>query len=397
MIRIAHWFVPLSEPIPLPADVVFPMGISRISTATESDALEVQVSLRAVQLDRPMRASSDIDGLLEAAERCIPTFTGRDDNSDEANENDLRVPVTILEIVVVFADDYEPDEDMLSSAFSVGLEEAARLQRAYYLATRDSIQAVSLDTLPPMVPLFQRDVHQDDQGWPTHPIMYFTAPGSTRQLGLPDPPLSPRDLRVIQHVLETREAAFWPYSDLTREAKTALYLRGDYRGAIVASATACEVLLDTCLIHMWWEEGKPSEDAASILGSTGVSTRVRTEYAGRLGGTWAMDRPGPVAEWERLTAKVRHRVVHAGYRPSRADALTALDASYELECFVADRFTSERGLRSFLLTTLAFVGRPGLESRGQWTRRVAERVKSMDPNWVQEFLHYRDSVTAQRD
>lgn len=102
-------------------------------------------------------------------------------------------------------------------------------------------------------------------------------------------------------------------------------------------ATAAEVFLDDLLLHMMWGEGVRPEDAASefVDPRVGVIGRVKRSYHPRLGG-YRVDKPGPLHDWNEAIARVRHRVTHAGYAPSIAEAKRAVAALTSLERHAAD-------------------------------------------------------------
>jgi hypothetical protein len=138
-----------------------------------------------------------------------------------------------------------------------------------------------------------------------------------------------------------------PYLELSSEARRAFDREGDSRGAVIHSQAACEVLLDSVLQALLWEEGMAPSDAAkgffSSNSALGGRLRRSDTYASRLGsGNWRLDGSGPVATWYKNLANLRNRCVHAGYRPTSNEALAASRAQHDLRDFVADRLVDRQ-------------------------------------------------------
>ncbi|MFF4268028.1 hypothetical protein [Streptomyces virginiae] len=127
------------------------------------------------------------------------------------------------------------------------------------------------------------------------------------------------------------------------EARRAFRRDGDYRNAVVQAAMYAEIVLTSTLSLMLWEEQleAPSvEQAVAVFDFSrggGLATRVKTEYAPRLGGDWNRTLPGPVHDWTHAVAALRNRVVHRGYRPTYQETEAALAAADALLDFIKTR------------------------------------------------------------
>ncbi|MFF8572811.1 hypothetical protein ACF06L_16515 [Streptomyces sp. NPDC015408] len=176
--------------------------------------------------------------------------------------------------------------------------------------------------------------------------------------------------------------------------------QGDYANAVIHAALSAEILLDSVLGLMLWEEQIEAPDfqaAVDIFDEAkngGLTSRVRREYAPRLGGIWNPSQKGPVRHWKDELAFLRGRVVHRGYRPSRAEAERALEVGDELLDFVKARLASRA--KQYPRTCLMILGEPGLRRIGGW--RAAERfLGSTDEHplrWFSGYSTWRDTVDA---
>jgi hypothetical protein len=148
---------------------------------------------------------------------------------------------------------------------------------------------------------------------------------------------------------------------------------GDYAAVLIFAYQASEVLLDTVLTLLLWEEGMKPVDAANTVFHERTAKRTRSQFKGRIGGLWATEGTGIVAAWARDFAEMRHRVVHQGYQPTRDEASQALGCLRDLEQFVKGRLV-QRAYK-YPESALMLLGQPGLEKRNGWTRRIRQYVE----------------------
>ncbi|MEU9230761.1 hypothetical protein AB0D40_41410 [Streptomyces massasporeus] len=182
------------------------------------------------------------------------------------------------------------------------------------------------------------------------------------------------------------------------EANRAFRHEGDYRNAVVQAAMFAEIILTSTLSLMLWEEQlhAPSiEKAVAVFDFSrggGLATRVKTEYAPRLGGTWDSTRPGPIHDWAHAVAALRNRVVHRGYRPTYQETEAALAAADALPEFIKTRLAQR--VARYPRTALLTLGELGLRRLGGWSRANAYLT---DPTqvpdlWFREFAAWREAV-----
>lgn len=85
-----------------------------------------------------------------------------------------------------------------------------------------------------------------------------------------------------------------------------------------------------------------------------------------------MEESGPVADWAEKVARLRNRVVHGGYRPSRLEVEAAASSYEALERFVGDRLAAS--IREYPLAAEMFLGEPGLTRRNA-LKRLESRLE----------------------
>ncbi|QEM43991.1 hypothetical protein [Mycolicibacterium grossiae] len=116
---------------------------------------------------------------------------------------------------------------------------------------------------------------------------------------------------------------------------------GDSRASILSSAIACELMLDSVLAAMLWEEGKSVEEAAKIWADhSSITVRVKRLYATRLLGNWSLEGTGPIARWLKHIVYVRNSVIHSGRTPSPSEVNIAGPTSAGITGFVASRLVA---------------------------------------------------------
>ncbi|WP_371652783.1 MULTISPECIES: hypothetical protein [unclassified Streptomyces] len=187
--------------------------------------------------------------------------------------------------------------------------------------------------------------------------------------------------------------------DRSVEASTFMQRDGDYGNAVIHAALSSEIILDSTLALMLWEEQlvAPSTEAAiAVFDETrgGLASRVRREYSPRLGGTWDPDKIGPVQTWSRNLARLRGRIVHRGYRPTELETAAALSASDELLEFVKERLA--RRVKRYPRTALLMLGEPGLRRLGGWRAASGylEAGSNRPDDWFREYSAWRTRVDA---
>lgn len=285
---------------------------------------------------------------------------------------DLTQSASVLEVAVITGEQ-EPDQSTISDAFDYAVECAQRIQDAHYLHTRTPTPTLTRGLLPVIVPAGTASVGEGR----------LPGPGSA-MLFLNERPL---ERLGAQPVVNDEFGSAWAviqhghplsrFIDLEREAAWALRGSDNPWAALLGAATASEYLLNTLLQMLMWEDGLTPELAAPAFAPTrAVATRLDPDVNSRLGGDWSVRGRGPVGQWHREVAGVRNLALHLGREVTRDEALTALDRVSGLGTFIAGRLATAANVAKYPRTALAFVGQPGLERRGRWTRRVKNVAQS---------------------
>ena len=271
---------------------------------------------------------------------------------------------------------------------------AAQVVRAFRLVKGDPLQLPTYEVLPPQV------------------LLSF-GQGRLDRLGsrLPAPEdWTPQALMMLNHMNvafdllptsagadELRQSSFWMHAlqtgtpaVLAREqlqmARIAMDWRGDYAEAVVKANTATEVLLDSTLSLLAWEEHlqdetKPTADEWGLEFVEGqMRTRIARHLTHRLKGDWTSP-SSPYVRWLRGAHALRHRIVHGAYAPSRQEASDALGEVDELHKHVFDRVCERRN--SYPRAAIMSVGQEGLERRdllrGRIVRFLTDIANTEDP------------------
>ncbi|MEU0524590.1 hypothetical protein [Streptomyces niveus] len=227
-------------------------------------------------------------------------------------------------------------------------------------------------------------------------ILYITPP--------PAPPSDTFDRKEFSK-LEVHLARLWNGSpielvmDRALDAYDYLHRSGDYTNAVIHAALSSEILLDSTLGLLLWEEQLAAPDfsaAAGIFDDSrgGLATRVKRDYCSRLGGTWDPGVRGPVKQWKDDLARLRGRAVHRGYRPSRDETVAALGASDGLLEFI--KFRLAQNARNYPRTALMILGEPGLRRLGGWksVRNGFETTGDDVLSWFADYSRWRAAVDA---
>ncbi|KAB1925792.1 hypothetical protein F8280_10980 [Micromonospora noduli] len=159
------------------------------------------------------------------------------------------------------------------------------------------------------------------------------------------------------------DAIFQRFNTFNLDAYESLFLYGDYRAAVLNSATAAECFLDDILSYALWWEGLTPQEAAPLL-SKPIYKRVKSEFPGRFGGIWLPSRRGAVLDWHQKVARYRDRIIHGGYQPTREEANGALEALSKLRKFVGKQVLSRKAIQDYKHLPLLLLGPDGANREG---------------------------------
>lgn len=183
-------------------------------------------------------------------------------------------------------------------------------------------------------------------------------------------------------------ASFLGYIDTRRDALEQLHSRGDRRLAALLAGVAGEVMLDTLLLHLMWEEQSEPRLSSGVF-DTIFKSRILSEYHGRLGGDWS-GATGPVGAYIERVLHLRNRVAHAAYAPDFDEAAEAIAALLALERWIGDRLASDEVRNKYPRTAITWAGRRGLERRQKHTNRIRTIASDeAEPGWSRAFAVWR--------
>ena len=406
------FLVALPYPCPMPHGAVVGRhfsgelrGLSGVSMRVTPDtpdlpddaASHIFVSLKFWQLrERVPVGDMHLDALAQVA---VEIAGGEPFSPPEDLEREIDSFRTVVEMVTVqnadawAANEQAALEEALDRCFSVltDVSSMSRLvkHRGHPIATKEQV-AVAL--------WFGRH--------PTSPS-YKTGIGGILMLTPPTGPVrdvfeEPEMNRLMAHLKRVWDGSPLELAmDRSLEASTFMRRDGDYGNAVIHAALASEIVLDSILALLLWEEQlhAPTIDAAVAAfdeSRGGLATRVRREYAPRLGGNWDPEKRGPVQAWARDLARLRGRVVHRGYRPTEAEAEAALSASNGLLDFIKGRLAVKA--RNHPRTALLVLGEPGLRRLGGWKAAEAYLAASQHSpdDWFRDYAAWRSKVDAAR-
>jgi hypothetical protein len=413
--RLARFIFALPEPLPFPDGTVHQAKIGNAADAVTSDD-DPWVTLAIHQVTNATgRTSGSMAAVLEVIDRLPDLPEGDRVREDSTKVPKVDVSYTVIDAVTSFdSPDELPDGDGArdwpprSDAFNRCLRFVNDLARAYRVTTQTSYGLPTYERIP-------------------HPILGFTADAERVEfdegglvgvlVGLPEGAWRGPNLMLLEHY-NTPDDHLGPMIDDSRvgefnfwmtqvrygnplmqaheaqlDARRALQVVGDYSAAVVLAQTASEILLDGVMALILWEMGSTPEDAALRFEEGKITRRVKTDFPSLLGGNWKLDGSAPAARWFHRSVRVRHRIVHGGYRPARLEAVDALNALRDLQTHTFDRLAARRD--KYPRATLMTVAQSGLVARGLWHGKIkqfVEQVAPTEPYWTHSYAEWRDAM-----
>lgn len=301
---------------------------------------------------------------------------------------------TVVEVVTQAARADVEDQrwPLVSVCFERSLTAVNELLFALGGATDDpELRPVSVDELGPAALVASRPL---DGGVDVEPQLY----GLNLRLRVPREAIDQEGVERLGATLSARrqEHPFLVYGRLSRDARRAK-ATGDYPGAAVLAATSGEVLLNTVLRAILVEEGR-ADTIESMFGDPrgGFISRLRREYAPRLGGRWEPNSiDTEVGHWFDDTHSLRNSVLHVGHRPTPSEAASALHGAGVLEAFVFERLASKR--YQYPKTVLSTLGEPGLRRRGLINAKMGRIVAASVPELRAFWATLRSPVAGPKE
>lgn len=110
---------------------------------------------------------------------------------------------------------------------------------------------------------------------------------------------------------------------------------GLLRESILFSQMSIESFIRTLYHQILLLEGKQEEEITNVLQDEPFMGIVKKELSKRIGGVWDVTSTGTyVYYWHEKTYKIRHRIIHAGYKPNLKEAKEAFDAVEKLKFYI---------------------------------------------------------------
>lgn len=290
------------------------------------------------------------------------------------------------------------EAEAISDAFDVCLEELQAFMRAYFAVSRDPrFRPITRQTCRVAVPMTMQHPVTNEYGYMQ---MFMVNEGTGGALPYPTEELTDED--EVRFRIRFRRARigdpFTPYLERARIAHREYLVDGDYSTTVVSAYTATEVLLNSMLLTMAWEEGMAREDTLPWFeGRIEFLSRVGREVIPRLGGNWSAPPTTGMTGQLRSLSDARNRVVHRAEIPNEPAAKDALAGLRSLETLVKQRLAEKR--MTYPKTCLLFLGVPGLRRLNRLDRRIAGWIAQhgeYKSEWITDFVAWRDAVPAGR-
>jgi hypothetical protein len=388
--------------IPLPQCLPLPEGFHMVQEAMPEE-MYVQVAITHLRYllriwHQPRSANPLLSGLYDVSAVVHRSLGVEPPEPGSVVPEELASVLTIVEVGVPASPQAPPGD--IDAAVDIAIEAARNLQSVVSTVSR-ALRLVSRASLPPFVQFMTGALVSTDESFREEredDILLQDVDRGTgvSYFGLAPEPLADEALEILAVAADVlgRGSPLAGYADLRRELAVQLHHDGNDRVAVVMAATAAEVLLDTVLLHLLWQEHTDPADAVRVFDrSIRHKTRVSAYLPHRLGGDWDPNGEGAVGRYFARVTDLRNRVVHTGLIPTRDEALVAEAAVGELESFLADRLAADENRNRYPRTALALMGRPGMERRNAFTRRIQELGDDVrEPDWIEAFKRYRHVV-----
>jgi len=420
-VALARFVFVLPEPLPMPDGTQVQDHVGDLPDAPTSDD-DPWVALTFHQVSSPYGRTK---GGMDAVAKVLASEPGLVERDPEAPGRadtdglpDLEIAYTVVDATTTDVDvggDQEPfdvaqEVPPTADPFNRCLRLVQDLARAYRVTVQGLTGLPTYERLPHPVLAFRAvgelvEVEQDgltgimvgvpESGWGGPQLMMLD------HMNAPDPILGPLVEGDTADQFDYWVAQIREGNPLMLAlegflgARRALQVEGDYPGAVVLAETASEVAVDGVLAMLLWESGVEPEGAAGRFEEGKVTRRVRTDLPALLGGDWRLEGPGAAAVWFRDAVRLRHRVVHGGYRPTRTEAAAAVRAVLGFERHIYDRLAARRN--EYPRSTLMTVAEQGLRKRDLWggqIRRFAEEVAPTEPPWRESYRTWRDRMVT---
>lgn len=411
---VAVFLVPMETPLAIPDGSTFLLGrdeelpwIAGLKYAP-TDEFDPEsgptldghnyVSFRVWQVENGARPNVDpLEHAVEVSRIVFPadSLSGISAEMTDKLRKTGTVDATVVEAVTPLLDPDEEDVERVLRAWVRVVESLGKFVEAYSLITRDvRVTPITEASVYGLVIAGVRSMLGPPGVWgPVHVLLVNDGSRVRRPAFAPLPPSEFEKLAVVVSRANRGDPLIAASRRLFR-GEHAMATRGDTSTAVIEAQVACEGFLDQLLLLMAWEEGRSPEEVA-VWFADGLAKRVRTHYGSRLGTNWdTANSATPVGKWHSRVYVVRNRVIHAGYVPTDAEAMDALEVAHELIDFMKERLLDRQ--TKYRRTMLLILGKPGLERRGAMTKKVREFIDTVarsEPDWIVTYRQWLDQVS----
>ncbi|MFC9267709.1 hypothetical protein ACFTXJ_08075 [Streptomyces zhihengii] len=403
--RLIRFYVTLPEPFAIPDGYSWYRKYEH--DPNEGDDQQF-VHLQFFQTEGTARSKGALDASLEVLRR-VQGSVGKDvEELDEILQGQYTtvVATTLMDAAPIDAASFKSPQDVPVERDAVNrcVDEISRFLRTYKVALEALCSIPTYETLGPLipfevgdwVPLIAGDGSETDFRRPE-----WSDGGSIMlsHYNLADYPAGSEisesnegRIEYFRQVLEQGNPLFL-WKERFVEARTAIFKEGRYGAAVTLSNTATEVFLDALLALLYWESAKKPDEVAEYFAEGRLARRVKVRFSELLGGKWVLDGEGHVAEWFHNCYRLRHRVVHGGYSPTRLEAIEALDSAFSLSRYCSDRLAENR--KKFPRSALIMLGEEGLQARQKWCQFMQDfsrDVAPREPDWRAGYVAWREEM-----
>jgi hypothetical protein len=288
----------------------------------------------------------------------------------------------------------EPNDYIMGPTLTRCIDGLIQVVDAYLFAEKISVPRPARERLGPAIVGATRPADPDQGGWDT-PAQYIinhfaTQSGQHFVVGTQTPATLQEMYKYLVYASLGHPSI--ALGQLQADLNNALYHTGNFRAVLMFAHSASEILMDTALMAMLFDEGKTAQEAVASFARP-LKTRILTEYHDRLGGAWTPQGSNAVAVWLRNVLMVRHLVVHAGYSPHYEEARLAREAHFSLGQHLRDRLAARAKQYPFAAGLLVRTG--GFERRGTQTK-AAEAAVRAEADRLEEFVAWRNDLIRLR-
>ncbi|QEN16376.1 hypothetical protein ACRDU6_30070 [Mycolicibacterium sp. ELW1] len=329
---------------------------------------------------------------FNACRKAFPSYFPDEAADLDPGELSVDIETSVVEVSVSVYSENVPTSQ-LAELFEDGVAHIQRLQRAQGYVTGHPVRPISIQTLPPQIPMATGSVGtsglRTDGG-----INLYLLEQNIWQYGT-HTDFDELQLRKFQSFVFRDSGVFSGFLSSSSDARSALIHRGDARSSLLASATACEVLLDDFFKHLLWESAARPEDCVKFFVDrqrmSPVLSRVRRHLGDLIGGDWNPSTQPVLRAWQESIAYGRNRTIHAGYSPTSKEAQAALDTTDELHSFCMHALAEEKS--KYPKTALMGIGVQILQDQGLMTPQIQSELENGDPeDWQARFKRWRTAL-----